>query len=143
MGDSNPARVQRLWQEIQQILKDHATNQETNENNYHHSADDITMNNLFKQGNADSPEENEDAAAKKEVVADVEDEYVVSQVLKSKIFDDIGSPPSPDDFVVTTKKEKSGSSLRFTGEYSSHASRSTSNFEARSTRRPPGERGWR
>ena len=87
-------------------------------------------------------------------VINAEDEYLVSQVLKNKLYDEIIPPPTAEDLVATQRKGLSATSgsnqhLRYPqntytrGGLGGSSSDSSRGAEARSVRRPPGEKGWK
>lgn len=157
MSDSSAAKVQHHWKEIRQIIADNAATQASTNK----ISTDALMKDMFQSGKQDGLVNTAEQSSEErgEGIVDPEDEYLVNQVLKNKLYDDMTTPPTAEDLMASTNgavgtmggrissTDKSATApvssnqhLRYP--YNTYK-RNATGAEARSVRRPPGEKGWK
>lgn len=148
--------MQRQWREIQQILQDNATHQEATRDAHASDVNNTArMKQLFAHAHTDmegsEQQTSEEDKGGGRGVMNAEDEFVVNQVLKNKLYDNMPPPPQAEDLVSTLRGTSgrtgggSGSNqhLRYPQNTYTRGSSSGGRVEARSIRRPQGEKGWK
>ena len=150
LGDSSSGKVQRQWREIRQILVDNsAHHQQGTPSSSGDPNSELMIKDLFKQrqGDADTGVGTEKDQHEEEVVVDAADEHLVNQVLKNKLYDDITDYSNHPDMTTNNYNQKYQSTRLSGNQQLRHPhnkyERTVNGIEARSIRRPEGEKGWK